>query len=63
MTIPTTSTTGVVGSAGIGMKFWKGELMFLAGGRYGFVKIQKSDENGRNRIGAGSFILGYAFAL
>ncbi len=54
---------GFIGGAGVGMKLWKGELMLQAGGQYGFVKIQKSDENGQNRIGAGSFTLGYAFAL
>lgn len=54
---------GVIGGAGVGMRLWKGELMLQAGGQYGFVKIQKSDENGQNRIGAGSFTLGYAIAL
>ncbi len=54
---------GVIGGAGVGMNLWKGELMLQAGGQYGFVKIQKDDKNGQNRIGAGTFTLSYAIAL
>jgi len=39
----------------------RNSVFIEGGGNYGFIKIQKSAENGRNNTGAGIVMLGYAF--
>ncbi len=55
---------GFVGAVGISYTIAQRHSIFIeGGGNYGFIKIQKSDANGQNRIGAGVVQLGYSFRL
>ena len=55
---------GVIGAVGFSYRFCDRHKVFIeGGGNYGLVKIQKSAENGQNRIGCGSVMLGYSFTL
>ena len=38
-------------------------ILFEVGGNYGFRELQKSSENGENRIGAVTVVVGYAYKL
>ena len=50
---------GVVASVGFSYNLSRRNRIFLeGGGNYGFLKLQKDDMNGRNRIGAGTVMLG-----
>ena len=52
---------GIQGSVGFSLEIGKGKLLLEGGGNYGFRYLQKGDEHGKNRIGAGTVVLGYAF--
>ena len=55
---------GFVGGVGFSYQLCERHRVFIeGGGNYGFLKIQKSAENGQNRIGAGSVMAGYSFTL
>lgn len=55
---------GVIGAVGFSYSFCDRHKVFIeGGGNYGLVKIQKSSENGQNRIGCGSVMVGYSFTL
>ena len=50
---------GVIASVGLSYNLSSRNRIFLeGGGNYGFLKLQKDDMNGRNRIGAGTVMLG-----
>lgn len=38
-------------------------ILLEVGGNFGFRQLQKNDENGQNRIGAATVVVGYAFKL
>lgn len=53
-------------SANIGVSYEiapRHNLLFEVGGNYSFRKLQKSAENGENRIGAATVVVGYAYKL
>ncbi len=55
---------GFIGAAGVSYTFNRRHSVFLeGGGNYGFIKLQKNAENGQNRIGAGSVMVGYSYLL
>ncbi len=54
---------GFIGAAGISYSFGRSAIFLEGGGNYGFVKIQKSEANGQNRIGAGTVTVGYMCKL
>ncbi len=57
---------GFIGAAGISYNFghaMKHSVFIEGGGNYGFIKIQKNDANGQNRIGAGTVMLGYSYTI
>ena len=55
---------GVIGSVGLSYNISGRNRIFLeGGGNYGFNKLQKDDMNGRNRIGAGTVMLGISRTL
>lgn len=54
---------GVQGGVGFSLEIGKGKLLLEGGGNYGLRYLQKGDEHGKNRIGAGTVVLGYALPL
>lgn len=54
---------GLQGAVGLSYKVGKGKILIEGGGNYGFLYIQKGDEHGKNRIGAGTVLVGYAHPL
>lgn len=54
---------GFIGNAGVAYNFGRNSIFLEGGGNYGFVKIQKNEANGQNRIGAGTVMLGYSYTL
>lgn len=51
-------------SANIGIAYEiapRHNILLEVGGNYGFRELQKSSENGENRIGAGTVVVGYAY--
>lgn len=55
---------GVIGSVGISCKLAQHHSIFIeGGGNYGLINMQKNDEHGQNRIGAGTLMLGYGFSF
>jgi len=54
---------GVSGAIGFSYQLKKGKLSLEGGGNYGFRYIQKGDDHGKNRIGAGVVMLGYSYPL
>ncbi len=55
---------GFIASVGFSYQLSERHRIFIeGGGNYGFLKIQKSAENGENRIGAGTVMVGYSFKL
>lgn len=53
-------------SANVGLSYEiapRHHLIFEVGGNYSFRKLQKSGENGENRIGAATVVAGYAYRL
>lgn len=54
---------GIQAAIGLSYTIGKGKVFIEGGGNYGFLYIQKSDEHGKNNIGAGTVLLGYAYQL
>ncbi len=54
---------GFEGNAGISYTKGRHSFFFEGGGNYGFIKLQKDSQNGDNRIGAGTLMLGYSYKL
>ena len=55
---------GVIASVGFSYNLGSRNQIFLeGGGNYGFLKLQKDDMNGRNRIGAGTVMVGLSRTL
>lgn len=54
---------GLSGALGFTYNFNKGQLILEGGGNYGFRYIQKGADHGKNRIGAGMVLLGYAYPI
>ncbi len=52
---------GVSGNVGFAYQMNKHRFFIEVGGNYGFQRMQKTTENGDNRIGAGTVMLGYAY--
>ena len=53
-------------SANVGISYEvapRHNILLEVGGNYGFRELQKSAENGENRIGAATVVVGYAFKL
>ena len=59
---------GLEGNAGLQYQFERNKIFLEAGGNYGMMSIQKSTGNdsylnGKNHIGAGTVMIGYAYEL
>ena len=54
---------GLSGAVGFSYQLKKGKIILEGGGNYGFRYIQKGDDHGKNRIGAGVVMLGYSYPL
>lgn len=50
---------GVQGGVGLAWVFDKSKIFIEGGGNYGFVPVQKSDDHGKNNIGAATILVGY----
>lgn len=57
------ANAGVEAGLAIVRGFKKGRIFLEAGFNYGFINIQKTEVNGKNRTGAAVFRLGYAMRL
>lgn len=55
--------TGIQGAAGVSYAIGRGKVFVEGGGNYGFLYIQKGDAHGKNNIGAGTILLGYALNI
>jgi hypothetical protein len=59
-----TFNVGIDGFGGFSYKMTRRKSLFIeAGGNFGFIPVQKGDEFGKNRIGAGTIMVGYAYTL
>lgn len=56
-----TTNFGIEGNIGLNYSFGKNNIFFEAGGNYGFLNIQKGDQNGKNNAGAATIVLGYSY--
>lgn len=54
---------GLAGNVGIGYKIKRNMIFLEGGGNYGFINIQKGSANGKNRSGAATVMIGYAYRL
>ncbi|MDR1338764.1 MAG: outer membrane beta-barrel protein [Prevotellaceae bacterium] len=55
---------GVHGNLGLSYQYNKRNRFFVEfGGNYGFIRIQKNESNGSNRIGSANIMIGYSFGL
>ncbi|KAA6342013.1 hypothetical protein EZS27_010216 [termite gut metagenome] len=54
---------GIQGDLGLSYQCNRNKLSLEVGGNYGFVKLQKEEANGSNRIGSATVMLGYAYRL
>ncbi|KAA6343725.1 hypothetical protein EZS27_008603 [termite gut metagenome] len=54
---------GVQGDLGLSYQCNRNKLFLEVGGNYGFVRLQKEEVNGSNRIGSATVMLGYAYRL
>ncbi len=54
---------GIQGSIGFNYIIGKGKLSIEGGGNYGLRYLQRGDAHGKNRIGAGLVVVGYALPL
>ncbi len=54
---------GLGGNVGLAYQMGRHRIFVEGGGSYGFNKLQKSAENGENRIGVGTVMVGYAYQL
>ncbi|HET8574529.1 MAG TPA: porin family protein [Edaphocola sp.] len=50
---------GIQGGIGLAWIFGKNKVFIEGGGNYGFVPVQKSDDHGKNNIGAATVLIGY----
>ena len=51
---------GFQGGLGLSFDIGRGKVFVEGGGNIGFLYIQKGDEHGKNNIGAGTVLMGYA---
>lgn len=54
---------GIQGAVGFSYSIGRSKIFIEGGGNYGFLPLQKGDEHGKDHIGAGTLIAGYAFGL
>jgi len=54
---------GVSGNIGLAYKIKRNTIFLEGGGNYGFINIQKGSANGKNKMGAATAMLGYAYTL
>lgn len=54
---------GVSGTLGLSYALKKGKITLEGGGNYGFFDLQKGNAHGKNKIGAGLVVLGYAHSI
>lgn len=54
---------GLEGNVGIGYKIKRSTIFLEGGGNYGFIDIQKGTANGKNKSGAATVMIGYAYSL
>ncbi|RFS26406.1 PorT family protein [Chitinophaga silvatica] len=54
---------GVAANVGLAYQFGRNNIFIEGGGNYGFLNIQKGTANGKNNIGAGTVVLGYAYRI
>lgn len=54
---------GLAGNAGLAYKMKRNMIFVEGGGNYGFINIQKGSNNGKNRSGAATIMVGYAYYL
>lgn len=54
---------GFCGNAGLSYRIGRNRFFLEIGGNYGLIKVQKNSDNGSNRIGSGSVMVGYAFCI
>lgn len=54
---------GIQAALGVSYDIGRGKIFAEGGGNYGFMYIQKGDEHGKNNIGAGTILLGYAYNI
>ncbi|MDR0733930.1 MAG: outer membrane beta-barrel protein [Dysgonamonadaceae bacterium] len=54
---------GIQGDIGLAYRCNRHKIFVEVGGNYGFIKMQKNTDNGSNRIGAATVMLGYAFRM
>ncbi len=55
--------TGIQGGIGFSYITGKSKFFIEGGGNYGFIPAQKGDAHGKNNIGAGTVLLGYAYNI
>ncbi|MBV8256132.1 MAG: PorT family protein [Chitinophaga sp.] len=58
-----TFNVGISGNIGLAYHFGRNQVFIEGGGNYGFLNIQKGEANGKNNIGAGTAMLGYAYRI
>ncbi len=58
-----TVNCGLSGNVGLAYRFGRSSVFIEGGGNYGFLKLQKDEANGNNRIGVGTVMLGYSYRL
>ena len=54
---------GAEANIGIAYKIKRSSIFIEGGGNYGFIKIQKEDNIGKNNIGAATVMIGYKYSL
>ena len=54
---------GIQGGVGFQYLLGKGKIFIEGGGNYGFLYLQKGADHGKNSIGAGTVLVGYALNL
>lgn len=54
---------GLAGNVGLAYKMKRNTIFVEGGGNYGFINIQKGSANGKNRSGAATVMIGYAYRL
>ncbi|SEN99351.1 Outer membrane protein beta-barrel domain-containing protein [bacterium A37T11] len=54
---------GFEAKVGFNYKLKRSNIFIEGGGNYGFIKIQKDAENGKNNTGAGIVMVGYSYTL
>ncbi|NLR80689.1 porin family protein [Chitinophaga eiseniae] len=54
---------GVSGNLGLAYLFGRSQVFVEGGGNYGFLNIQKGSNNGKNKTGAATASIGYAYRI